>query len=87
MKVACCIWRKIWFTVAKSDSRLRFVYVTLIRVDNCKQVKQQYNNLIKQKMFRLTRNGLRVFCLINLKVEFGSLHIEHPVIVVDKIEY
>ena len=33
----------------------------------------------------MNRDGLRVFGLAHLKLQFGSLNIEHPVVVVDII--
>ena len=61
--------------------------VTLIRADMWEQVRQPHNKLlIEEKKFQgVTRDGLRVFGLAHLKLQFGSLHIEHPVVVVDKI--
>ena len=63
--------------------------VTLIRADMWEQLRQPHNKLlIEQEKFQgVTRDGLRVFGLAYLKLEFGSLHIEHPVVVVDKIAH
>ena len=53
------------------------------------QVKRLKNKLlIEEEQFQgVTRDGLRVFGLAHLKLEFGSLHIEHPVFVVNKIAH
>ena len=53
------------------------------------QVRQPHNKLLieEEKFQGVTRDGLRVFGLVHLKLEFGSLHIEHPVVVVDKIAH
>ena len=63
--------------------------VTLIRVDMWEQVRQPHNKLlIKQEKFQgVTRDGLRVFSLAHLKLQFGSLNIEHLVVVVYKIAH
>ena len=63
--------------------------VTLIRADMWEQLKQPKNKLLtEEEQFQgVTRNGLRVFSLAHLQLEFGSLHIEHPVVVVDKIAH
>ena len=59
--------------------------VTLIRADMWEQVRQPYNKLLieEEKFQGVTRDGLRVFGLVHLKLEFGRLHIEHPVVIVD----
>ena len=53
------------------------------------QLRQTQNKLlIQEEEFQgVTRDGLRVFGLAYLKLEFGSLHIEHPVVIVDKITH
>ena len=63
--------------------------VTLIRVDMWEQVRQPHNKLlINQEKFQgVTRDGLRVLGLTHLKLQFGSLNIEHPVVVVNKIAH
>ena len=63
--------------------------VTLIRADVLEQVRQPNNKLlIEDKKFKgVTRDGLRVFGHAHLKLQFGSLHIEHPLVVVDKIAH
>ena len=63
--------------------------VTLIRPDMWEQVKQLTNKLlVEEKQFQgVIRDGLRVIGVAHLKLEFWSLHIEHPVVVVDKIAY
>ena len=62
---------------------------TLIGADLWEKVKQQQNKLlIEEENFQgVTRDNLRVFGLAHLKQEFGSLHREHPVVVVDKIAH
>ena len=63
---------------------------TLIRADMWEQVRRPHNKLLidKTKQFQgVTRDGLRVFGLVHLKLEFGSLHIDHQVVVVDKIAH
>ena len=53
------------------------------------QVRQPHSKLlIKEEKFQgVTRDGLTVLGLVHLTLEFGSLHIEHPVVVVDKIAH
>ena len=53
----------------------------------CEQVRQPHNKLLieEEKFQGVTWDGLRVFGLVHLKLEFGSLHIEHLVVVLDKI--
>ena len=62
--------------------------VTLILVDMWEQVRQPHTKLlIKQEKFQgVTRDGLRGFGLAHLKLQFGSLNIEH-LVVVDKIAH
>ena len=44
--------------------------------------------MIEEEQFQgVTRDGLRDFGLAHLKLECGSLHIEHPVVIVDKIAH
>ena len=52
------------------------------------QVRQLNNKLVieEEKFQGVTRYGLRVFGLAHFKLQFGSLHIEHPVVVC-KIAY
>ena len=63
--------------------------VTLIRADLWEQVRLPQNKLLieEEKFQGVTRDGLRVFGLAYLKLQFGSMHIEHPVVVVDKIAH
>ena len=63
--------------------------VTLISVDMWEQVRQPHNKLLieLEKFQGITRDGLRAFGLAHLKLQFGSLNIEHPVVVVDKIAH
>ena len=53
------------------------------------QVWQPHNKLLieEENVQGVTHDGLRVVGLVHLKLEFGSLHIEHPVVVVDKIAH
>ena len=53
------------------------------------QVRQPHNKLLieEEKFQGVTRDGLRVFGLVHPKLEFESLHIEHPVVVVVKIAH
>ena len=63
--------------------------VTLIRADMWEQVSQPHSKLLieEEKFQGVTRDGLRVFGLVHLKYEFGCLHFEHPVVVVNKIAH
>ena len=51
------------------------------------QIRQPHNKLLieDEKFQGVTWDGLRVFGLVNLKLEFKSQQIENPVVVVDKI--
>ena len=59
--------------------------VTQIRAEMWEQVRQSHNKLfIEEEKFQgVTRDGLRVVGLAHFKLEFGNLHNEHPVVVVD----
>ena len=86
-EVAGGSWRCQWPSMSWSVVDCGFP-VTLILVDMWEQVRQPHNKLlIKQEKFQgVTRDGLRGFGLAHLKLQFGSLNIEHPV-VVDKIAH
>jgi hypothetical protein len=63
--------------------------VTLIQADLWEQVRFPRNKLSieDEKFHGVTRDGLKVLCLAYLELQFGSLRIEHPVVVVDKIAH
>ena len=53
------------------------------------EIKRQHKKLVikEEKFQKVNRDGLRVFGLTQLQLQFKRLYIEHPVGVVDKIAH
>ena len=53
------------------------------------QLRQPHNKLLieEEKFQRVTRDGFSIFGLTHLQLQFKSLHIEHPIVVVDRIAH
>ena len=63
--------------------------VTLIRTDLWHQVRREQDRLTpeREQFQGVTRDGLKVLGLAHLRLQFGDVDVEHPVVVVDKIAH